>query len=115
MSAPAVPAYCPATAATYLVTVTLNTLGNTSDEVADNLRQLVVKGIPGDEGNCPIARFLLRLPEIVEVAVLEDHLVFWTRHHGLVVDLPEPIARFVALFNTTGPYLDLVDMPAVAS
>ncbi len=115
ITAPALPAYCPAGAAKYLVTVTLNALGSTSDQVADNLRRLAVKGTPGDEGDCPIARILLRLPEIVEVAVLEDHLVIWTRTDGPIdIDLPEPIARFVALFNTTGPYLDLVDMPAVS-
>lgn len=113
---PADGAYCPTSAVEHLIAVTLGTLGGTADQVADNLRTLGLKGVQKDECNCPVARLLLRLPEVVQVAVIDDHVLVWTRFHDEVyIALPEPVAAFQALFDTDGPYLDLVELPAVTS
>jgi hypothetical protein len=87
----------------------LRDLGDTRDQVAATLTQL---GCRGDRNNClacPIAVYLLRAGlGAVQVLVgdLEAELIYPAGRTEFV-DLPEPVAAFVAGFDT-GMYEQLV-------
>ena len=96
-----------------LVTATLTTIGNTSDDVADFMRSLAIKGRRNDETDCPLARLLLRMPEVEQVAVIDDHVYVWgDALNPIVITLPKPVAEFVTRYDAR-IYLDLIELPAV--
>jgi hypothetical protein len=55
----------------------LQLLGNTSDEVADNLRQMGIKGVRLDPHSCPIFNYLRNAREHIEVRGVD---ACWHRH-----------------------------------
>jgi hypothetical protein len=87
----------------------LRDLGDTRDQVAAKLTEL---GIRGDRNNClacPVAVYLLRAcPGAVQVLVgdREAELIYPAGRTEFV-DLPEPVAAFVAGFDD-GMYRELV-------
>jgi hypothetical protein len=91
-------------------TALLADLGNTSDEVAESLREARVLGVPRSNRSCPVALYLSSVmgpdPRVRSVAIGHCSLLINVasprdlRPAGrLLVQLPKPVRRFVAAFD----------------
>lgn len=91
----------------HAVTLLMN-LGDTSAEVAGNLRSGGFTGIPDDSCNCPVARFLQRELGTVSVTVgSQAHIEDEDEKNG--VDLPKAVTDFVNNFDD-GDYPELEEL-----
>ncbi len=87
-------------------------LGDTADAVADRLRALGIKGIPGDACWCPVASYLKRNGyEAVAVSMSDWGCALSVEQgYGAIDgDTPGPVVEFIARFDE-GVYLDLVEV-----
>lgn len=91
------------------VTGMLRSLGNDPTTIARRLRDLGVRGTPGSTTECAIARFLSAVvaadPGVRMLKVYRDSITVvpsrWWRLDR-VVELGEPLCRFVARFDEGG-------------
>lgn len=96
-----------------LVEAALAELGDTPDEVARTLRGAGIRGHKSECGTCPVALWLAhRVPELrgpggmflwdvnrVGIADARGDWVAW---------MPDPVCRFISLFDHEDEYEDLV-------
>lgn len=99
------------------VLILLDSLGDTADKVADNLRARNIKGVQKSECGCPIARLLLKDPGIAQVEVGAFYLTIYpSGDDGIVeIEVPRAVSDFIWYFDR-GVFRDLVEItPAVAA
>lgn len=95
-------------------------LGDTANEVADSLRQMSVKGTPGNPCECPVARAMdTRLGgewSVINRATKFEAGVEW--EDRVKVTVPDPVRKFIMAFDKHGSehtedrmvgYEDLID------
>jgi hypothetical protein len=95
---------------TQIIRQQLQALGNTSQEVADNLRSKGIKGFRLAGASCPIAKYLSTL--ISEGCVMVGVKVVSYFPEGRMtatdnVDLPESVIHFIADFDRS-KYPDMI-------
>lgn len=97
------------------VTAALTQLGDTPDQVADELYAKEIKGFRGCPGSCPVARFVCTLDGVAYAEVTEESawLMPDEGETACRVTLPGPVTEFVVNFDQ-GVYSDLV-APVVPS
>jgi hypothetical protein len=91
-------------------------LGHTSDDVADRLRALNIKGRRHMPHQCAIANLLLRQDQVVAVEVLEAVAEVFLAGctEPVEIPVPEPTSEFIVDFDR-GVHLDLVDHTEVTA
>lgn len=84
----------------------LNSLGRDSADVASRLKNLGVRGVPGDPGGCAIAVFLSAVvtadPAVKSVKVMPARVVICPARGWrppVIVGLNEPVRTFIAAFD----------------
>lgn len=84
----------------------LESLGSDSSRVAERLRELGVRGLPGDPASCAVAVYLSAViaadPAVKSVKVMPARVIIspakgW--RPPVVVGLPEAVRTFVAAFD----------------
>lgn len=89
---------------TEIVASLLDSLGDTSDQIADALRKRGITGLTDNVCDCPVANFLkvhgVKNPQVDRDAV---GLVAYEERDGsggpLFVSMPRPVAAFIAAFD----------------
>jgi hypothetical protein len=91
------------------LTIALQSLGSTAEDVADTLISGGWRGFPGDAGTCPVALYLTTmLPFVRSAAVgVGGATVYTVGDTDVDVDLPPAVADFVRAFDV-GAYPELV-------
>ena len=84
----------------------LEALGGDSTGVASRLRELGVRGLPGDPGSCAIAVYLSAViaadPAVKAVKVMPARVVVNPARRlrpPVVIGLPEPVRTFISAFD----------------
>lgn len=88
----------------------LYALGDTTDEIANSLREKGITGVPQSRGNCPLARYLkLVFPSLEWIVGFRARgFCIGSSQVAVWAELPRSLLHFVRRFDDKR-YLDLID------